>query len=348
MSKLDELDRHLADLPRVVLAHAPTPIEAMPRLTEALGGPTLLAKRDDLTGFATGGNKARQLEYSMGAAVAAGADMLLVTGAVQSNYMRTAAAAAARLGMGCHLQLEDRVTGMDSGYHENGNVLLDRLFGATTSTFHLGEDEAAADGNLAQIAGTYRSQGKTTYQLKLSADTKPLGSLGYMRCAAEILDQIDGGDAPIDAPIDAIVLASGSAATHVGMLLGLRLLGSDIPVHGICVRRDAVQQAQRVRDIIRLAEELVGCGRVVEDSDVFCHDDWFGPGYGQPIESTHEAIDLAGRLEAMIVDPVYTAKSLAGAIGLTRNGVFKDGQRVLWVHTGGLPSVFAYGEKMLG
>ena len=348
MSKLEELDGHLAHLPRVVLAHVPTPIEAMPRLTQAVGGADLLAKRDDMTGFATGGNKARQLEYSMGAAVAAGADTLLVTGAVQSNYMRTAAAAAAKLGMDCHLQLEDRVAGMDAGYHENGNVLLDRLFGATTTTFHIGEDEAAADGNLAQIAGTYRSQGKTTYQLALSADTKPLGALGYMRCAAEILDQIDAGEPPVDAPIDAIVLASGSAATHVGMLLGLRLLGSGIPVHGICVRRDAVQQAQRVRDIIRLAEDLVGCGPVVEDSDVVCHDPWFGPGYGKPIASTFEAIDLAGRMEGIIVDPVYTAKSLAGAIGLTRDGVFKQGQRVLWIHTGGLPAVFAYGGKMLG
>ena len=348
MSKLDELDDHLAHLPRVTLAHVPTPIEAMPRLSQAIGGATLLAKRDDLTGFATGGNKARQLEYSIGAAVAAGADMLLVTGAVQSNYMRTTAAAAAKLGMACHLQLEDRVTRMDASYHENGNVLLGRLFGATTSTFHLGEDEAAADGNLAQIAGTYRSQGKTTYQLKLSADTKPLSALGYMRCAAEILDQIDAAAPPVDAPIDAIVLASGSAATHVGMLLGLRLLGSDIPVHGICVRRDAVQQTQRVRDIIRLAEELVGCGHVVEDSDIFCHDNWFGPGYGKPIESTFEAIDLAGRMEAIIVDPVYTGKSLAGVIGLTREGVFRTGQRVLWIHTGGLPLVFAYADRMLG
>jgi 1-aminocyclopropane-1-carboxylate deaminase/D-cysteine desulfhydrase-like pyridoxal-dependent ACC family enzyme len=347
MNKLDELNGHLAHLPRVVLAHVPTPIETMPRLTEAVGGPDLLAKRDDLTGFAGGGNKARQLEYSMGAAVASGADMLLVTGAVQSNYMRTAAAAAAKLGMGCHLQLEDRVKGMDAEYHESGNVLLDRLFGATTSTFHLGEDEAAADGNLAQIAGTYRNQGKTTYQLTLSADTKPLGALGYMHCAAEILDQLAGGTSPADAPLDAIVLASGSAATHVGMLLGLRLLGSDIPVHGICVRRDAVLQTQRVRDITRLAEEVIGCGHVVGDTEVFCHDDWLGPGYGKPVESTHEAIDLAGKLEAIIVDPVYTAKSLAGAIGLSRAGVFKKGERVLWVHTGGLPSVFAYGEKML-
>jgi 1-aminocyclopropane-1-carboxylate deaminase/D-cysteine desulfhydrase-like pyridoxal-dependent ACC family enzyme len=343
MTKQDELDGHLSHLPRVTLAHVPTPIEAMARLSEAVGGATLLAKRDDLTGFATGGNKARQLEYSMGAAVAAGTDMLLVTGAVQSNYMRTAAAAAAKLGMGCHLQLEDRVADMDAAYHANGNVLLDRLFGAATSTFHIGEDEAAADGNLSQIAGTYRNQGKTTYQLTLSADTKPLGSLGYMRCAAEILDQIVDGEPPIDA----IVLASGSAATHVGMLLGLRLLGSDIPVHGICVRRDAVQQTQRVRDIVRLAEVLVGCGHVVDDSDVLCHDKWFGPGYGKPVESTREAIDLAGRLEALIVDPVYTAKSLAGAIGLSRDGVFSEGQRVLWVHTGGLPAVFAYGDKML-
>jgi D-cysteine desulfhydrase family pyridoxal phosphate-dependent enzyme len=344
LSKLNELETHLSSLPRMELAAAPTPIEAMPRLTKAVGGPALLVKRDDMTGFATGGNKARQLEYSMGAAIAAGADMLLVTGAVQSNYMRTAAAAAAKLGMACHLQLENRVPDMDFGYHSNGNVLLDRLYGATTSTFPVGEDEAAADASIAVIAKEHRDKGRKPYLLTLSADTKPLGTLGYMRCAAEILDQISGGEPAFDA----IVVPSGSAATHVGMLLGLRLLGSDLPVYGICVRRDAAAQTARVKSITRLAETLIGCGRLVEDDQVICHDDWLGPGYGRATESTFEAIALAGRLEGMIVDPVYTAKSLAGTIGLSRVGVFTKAQRVLWVHTGGLPAVFAYGDKMIG
>ena len=242
------------------------------------------------------------------------------------------------------MQFENRVTGMDAAYATSGNALLDRMFGATVSTFPVGEDEAAADASIAVLAEEYRAKGRKPYLMTLSADTKPLGALGYMRCAAEILDQITESGAPIDA----ILLASGSAATHVGALLGLRLLGSDIPVHGICVRRDATAQADRARGITRLAEDMVGCGRVVADGDVICHDDWLGPGYGQLIDSTREAITLAGTLEGMIVDPVYTAKSLAGLIGLVRNGALTMGQRVLYIHTGGMPAVFAYGEKMLG
>lgn len=344
MSKQAELDSHLGKFPRVILAHVPTPIEPMARLTAHVGGASLLAKRDDMTGFASGGNKARQLEYSFGAALAEGADMVLITGAVQSNYMRTAAAAAAKHGLACHVQFEERVKGMDPLYYQNGNALLDRLFGATTSTFPVGEDEAAADASIAAIAEDYRTKGGKPYLMTLSADTKPLGALGYMHCAAELLDQV----AASGESLDAIVVPSGSAATHVGILFGLRLLGSDLPVHGICVRRDAGAQTERVLKVSRLAEDLLGCGEKVTAEDIICHDDWLGPGYGQMVESTHEAIKLAGTMEGMIVDPVYTAKSMAGLVGLARGGTFKTGERVLWIHTGGMPAVFAYGDRMLG
>ena len=334
----------LAPFPRRRLAFAPTPIDSLPRLSEALGGPDIMAKRDDMTGFAGGGNKVRQLEYALGDAVAAGADMLVVTGAVQSNYMRTAAAAAARLGMGCHLQFEDRVPNMNITYHESGNVLLDRLFGAAISFFPLGNDEAAADASLVNIAAGYRARGHTPYLLTLSADTKPLGVLGAMHCAAEILEQLTERNLSLDA----VLVPSGSAATHVGMVLGLRLLGADLPVHGICVRRDAASQARRVGSICRRAEALIGCGSVTRASDIECHDHWLGPGYGRSDATTLEAMTLAGRLEGMIVDPVYTAKSLAGVIGLVRQSVFDKGQRVLWLHSGGAPAVFAYGDAILG
>ena len=142
--------------------------------------------------------------------------------------------------------------------------------------------------------------------------------------------------------VEKIVVASGSAATHVGILLGLRLLGSEIPVHGICVRRDRNQQILRVEGIVRLAEHLIGCGKVVQNKDIKCHDDWLAPGYGKMNESVHEAMTLAGTLEGMIVDPVYTAKSLAGAIGLFRQGVFNNAQNILYLHTGGMPAIFAY------
>jgi D-cysteine desulfhydrase family pyridoxal phosphate-dependent enzyme len=341
-SNLERIESYLKPFPRVLLANTPTPLEKLPRLSSKIGGPTFFAKRDDMTGFASGGNKARQLEFSFGEACSIGADTVLITGAVQSNYIRSAAAAAAKLGMACHVQLEDRVAEMDSTYHATGNVLLNKIFGATSSTFHLGENEAAADSNLENIAEKYRKKGHNPYLLTLSADTKPLGSLGYMICAAEILDQIDQKKQTIDA----IVLASGSAATHVGTLLGLRLLGSNIPVYGICVRRDKEQQYQRVKGIIRLAEELINCGEIVNNNDIKCHDEWLSPGYGKTNKSVYEALMLAGQLEGMILDPVYTAKSFAGAIGLSRQGLFTNKENILYIHTGGMPALFAY-EKDL-
>jgi D-cysteine desulfhydrase/L-cysteate sulfo-lyase len=219
---------------------------------------------------------------------------------------------------------------------------LNKLFGASSSTFHIGEDEAAADANIADIAEAHRKKGKKPYLLTLSPTTKPLGALGYMRCAGEILDQLQYQKQPIEK----IVVASGSAATHVGILLGLRLLGSEISVHGICVRRDKKQQTSRVKGIVRLAENLIGCGHIVLDSDIKCHDDWLAPGYGKMNGSVHEAMTLAGTLEGMIVDPVYTAKSLAGAIGLYRQGVFSNTQNILYLHTGGMPAIFAYENEI--
>ena len=261
---MDRINSLLTKFPRVELANIPTPIEKMHRLSEYISGPQYFAKRDDLTGFAGGGNKARQLEYSFGDAVRCGADMVLITGAVQSNYVRSAAAAAAKLGLSCHVQLENRVSDMPPPYHRSGNVLLNKLFGVSSSTFHIGEDEAAADANIADIAKDYAKKGKKPYLLTLSPDTKPLGALGYIRCAGEILDQLNNQKQSVEK----IVVASGSAATHVGILLGLRLLGSEIPVHGVCVRRDKNQQILRVEGIVRLAEHLIGCGKVVQGKDI--------------------------------------------------------------------------------
>ncbi|MEP3112700.1 D-cysteine desulfhydrase family protein [Nisaea sp.] len=340
----DALKHRLDGFPRVRLGHFPTPLEKMERLAGHLSGelgspvPSLWVKRDDCSGVATGGNKVRQLEYSFGAAQAAGADTAVITGAVQSNYMRTAAAFAAKLGMECHVQLENRVEGMGEEYHKSGNVLLDRMFGAHMHHFPLGEDEKAADANLNSIAARLKREGKKPYLFTLSADTKPLTSLGYMQCVVELFEQSVAGNMPFDA----VVVPSGSAATHVGTLLGLRLAGYTGPVYGICVRRDAKSQTERVVSITRLAEDMLGCGKIVPESDVICLDDWLGPSYGKMVESTHEAIDLAGRLEALIVDPVYTAKSLAGLIGLTRAGSFDGMENVLYIHTGGLPALFAY------
>ena len=336
--------RSLSDFPRIELAHRPTPLEPMPNLSRLLGGPSLFVKRDDCTGLALGGNKARQLEFYFGDAVDKGATTVLVTGAVQSNYVRTVAAAAAKLGLGCHVQLEDRVPGMGEVYHGSGNVLLDRLLGAHLHAYPEGEDEAGADRALAEIAAGLKEKGEHPYLIYLSEEHEPLGALGYVDAAAEIVQQAE----EIYAPPTTIVLASGSAATHAGMLVGLRILGrADIAVHGVCVRRERDAQSRRISRVVRRTEELLDCVGLVDEEAVVVTSDFLGSAYGRPTESGTEAMLLAARTEALLLDPVYTAKAFAGFLDLVRRGVAGPGP-VVFLHTGGIPALFAYGPEVLG
>ena len=166
--------RNLSEFSRTALAHRPTPLEPMPNVSADLGGPEVWVKRDDCTGLGMGGNKARQLEFYFGDALAQGADTVLITGAVQSNYVRATAAAAAKLGMGCEIQLEERVHGMDETYRRSGNVLLDRLFGARLHSYPEGEDEGGADAELEVIAERLRGQGRSPYVIHLAEGHRPL------------------------------------------------------------------------------------------------------------------------------------------------------------------------------
>ena len=233
----------LDELPRVPLGHVPTPIEAMPNLAARLGtAARLFVKRDDCTGLAFGGNKVRQLEFYVGEAGARGADTILITGAVQSNFARLAAAAARTLGMDCHVQLEDRVPGTGQLYRESGNVLLDRMLGATLHAYPTGEDEAGADRRLDDLAAALARDGRRPYVIHLGPDYPPLGALGYVVAAREIHAQL----AAQDLAVDEIVVPSGSGATHAGLLFGLRVLGWTGTVTGVCVRRAAAQQRARI------------------------------------------------------------------------------------------------------
>ena len=231
----------IARFPRARLGHAPTPIDAAPNLGAALGI-GLCIKRDDCTGLAFGGNKVRQLEFHFGEARARGADTVLVTGAVQSNLVRIAAAAARRLGMAIHIQLEDRGQGADGLYRTSGNLVLDRVLGATLHPFPEGEDEAAVDAAMERRAETLAARGSRPYVIHSAPGHPPLGGLGYVVAAEEIAEQARG----LDIRFDAVVCASGSALTHAGLLTGLRALGERVPVLGICVRRDAAGQGARV------------------------------------------------------------------------------------------------------
>ena len=326
---------------RAQIAALDTPIEAMPRLAEALGGPQLFVKRDDLTGLGLGGNKARQVEFWLGDAQSKGADTILITGAVQSNYVRTAAAGAAKLGMDCHVQLEERVKDTDEAYRVSGNVLLDKLLGATLYSYPEGEDEVGADRNLGVIADGLRAKGRTPYIIPLGPGHDPIGALDYVDCAREIIGQIQNQTTDLPALPDAVVIASGSSHTHAGFLVGLRALGVTCPVVGVCVRRTADQQAPRVKARTDEISNLLGL-EPLSDSDIEVYDGALGPGYGKPGDDTIEAMTLAARCEGVIVDPVYTGKVMAGLIAQVRSGRWTADQRVLFIHKGGAPSLFAY------
>ncbi|MGE4594143.1 MAG: D-cysteine desulfhydrase family protein [Gammaproteobacteria bacterium] len=337
------------NLPRVSLGHSPTPIDEMPNLSRALSQDAnelrLLVKRDDCTGLAFGGNKVRQLEFYLGEAVAQGADTILITGAVQSNFVRLAAAAARNIGMGCHVQLEERVNNSSPLYRNSGNVLLDKLLGATLHSFPEGEDEQGADRNLEGIAQTLRAEGKKPYIIHLGAGYPPLGALGYVLAAEEIMTQM----AESNTTIDEIVVASGSGATHAGLLYGLRALGHNIPVKGICVRRAKDLQHQRIVNHCQAIANLLQMDNPVSDDDVEISDNQLAPGYGQLNDAVVEAMQMAAHEEGLILDPVYTGRSMAGFIQRARES--NQQKTLLFIHTGGQPAIFAYEadlEPLLG
>ena len=329
MNTIDLVDR----FPRVPLVSGVTPIEEAPRLGAALGL-SLLIKRDDLTGLAFGGNKVRIVEFYFGAARAARADTILITGSVQSNYARVAAAAAAKLGLTCHIQLEERMPDADSSYRESGNVLLDELLGAVTFGYPVGEDEAGADRALADRAGRLRSEGRTPYVIPLGPENPPLGALGYVLAAQEIAGALEG--------VDAIVVGSGSGLTHAGLLFGLRAMDIHVPVIGICVRRVADLQKARIAKHCAKLADMLAVPPVVGPDDVRVSDISLGLGYGRLEERIYEAVTLAARTEGLIVDPTYTGKVLAGLKLLAEAGEIKRGARVMFIHTGGTPGLFGY------
>ena len=320
--------------PRVKLISDATPIEKLERLSDHLGV-DLWIKRDDLAGTTLGGNKSRQLEFYLGAAKAAEADTILITGAVQSNFVRTAAASAAKCGMRTIVQLEDRVSGQDETYASSGNVLLNALMGAEIMRYSVGDDEAGADAALRARAETEMEKGYRPYVIPLALGNKPLGALGYVRAANEILSQIPEG-------FDFIVVASGSGLTHAGLLTGIVRAGSTANVIGSCVRRDAGQQTARITRVLADVNGLFEDDVAVPGSRINIWDDALNPGYGQVGSVAVAAMTLMTEYEGLLLDPVYTAKAFAAVPALIEEGSIPPGARVLFVHTGGLASLFAY------
>lgn len=323
---------HLARFPRLHLAHLPTPLEPMKRLSKELGT-EIWIKRDDCTGMSTGGNKTRKLEFLMAEAEVQGADLVLTQGATQTNHGRQTAAFAAALGVDCHIMLEDRTSYSDANYNHNGNVLLEHLHGATTEKFPSGHDMVA---EMNRVAEQKRAEGRNVYVIP-GGGSNPTGALGYVNAAFELVSQANDRGLVIDR----LVHATGSSGTQAGLVTGLSAMNAQIPVLGIGTRAPQPKQEQMVFDLATRTAEKLNCANVVKREDVVANTDYVGEGYGLPTESGIEAIKMFAELEGILLDPCYSAKGAAGLIDLARKGEFKD-QRVVFLHTGGAAALGGY------
>ncbi len=325
---------HLSRFPRVRLAHLPTPLEHMENLSRALGGPEVWIKRDDCTGMSTGGNKTRKLEFLLAEARAQGADIVLTQGATQSNHARQTAACAAKLGLACHLLLEDRTQKTDHDYTDSGNVLLDQLHGASIERCAANPD---MNGLLAQVAERMKSEGRKPYWIP-GGGSNTTGALGYVNAALELVQQAN----EMGLRIDHIVHATGSAGTQAGLVAGLSGIRSGIPLLGISVRAPRERQEENVFNLAAATASLCGAAGAVLRNDVAANSDYVGSGYGFSTPGSIDAIKTLARLEGILLDPVYTGKGMAGLIDLVRKGQFRKGQNIVFIHTGGSVGLFGY------
>jgi L-cysteate sulfo-lyase len=325
---------HLSKFPRIHLAHLPTALEPMPNLSKALGGPEIWIKRDDCTGLSSGGNKTRKLEFLMAEAVEQKADMVMTQGATQSNHARQTSAFAAKLGMKCHILLEDRTESTDANYNQNGNVFLNYLHGATVETYKMGPD---MNQELEVVADKYRAKGHKVYTIP-GGGSNVTGALGYVNCALELINQANERSLNIGH----IVHATGSAGTQAGLIVGLKAMNANIPLLGIGVRAPKPKQEENIYNLAVKTAEKLGCPGVVKREDVVANTDYVGGGYGVPTPSGIEAIEMFARLEGILLDPVYSGKGAAGLIDLIRKGFFNKDEKIVFIHTGGSAALFGY------
>lgn len=324
----------LTRFPRVRLTQAPTPLHPLPNLSRLLGGPDLYIKRDDNTGLATGGNKTRKLEFLIGEALAQGATHVVTQGATQSNHVRQTIAAANRHGLATTVLLEERVSGADPEYYANGNVLLDLILGAHVETRPAGLD---MNRELVAVGDRLAAAGERPYLIP-GGGSNAVGALGYVVAAQEIIAQLND----MALPLAHIVHATGSTGTQAGLVVGLQGGNAPIPVLGISVRAERVRQEENVRKLARETWALLGIRGEFPDVAIVANADYVGAGYGIPTSGMIEAVELLARHEGILLDPVYTGKGFAGLIDLVRQGVFRKGDNVLFVHTGGQAGLFGY------
>lgn len=329
----------LSRFPRTSLGHLPTPLERMDRLRAALGAdcPTLLVKRDDCTGLATGGNKTRKLEFLMGEALENGAEAVVTFGAVQSNHARQTAAAAAKAGLPCDLILIEMVARDGAAYRTSGNVLYDLLLGARV---HLVKDDKGANAAFQTIAAGHKQAGRGVYVVPVGG-SNAVGSLGYVDAFDEIMGQADA----MGLSVDAIVLGSSSGGTQAGLIAGATLADSATRIMGVNVyKKHGADIASAVHALAIETLHFLGVPLIDLSSRVHVIDGYQGEGYGLPSDAMREAVTLTAQTEGLLLDPVYAGKAMAGLIGHVRKGKFTRDQTVVFLHTGGTAALSAYAD----
>ena len=323
-----------------------TPIEPLPRFSAALGatcpggkGPEVWIKRDDLLGLSPGGNKTRKLEFLVADALQQGADTLITCGAPQSNHCRLTLAAAVKEGMKCRFVIEERVA---NSYRDDasGNHFLFRLYGVEDITVvPAGSDMAAA---MQRVADALQTQGRKGYVIP-GGGSNAIGGLGYVACAQELQSQaFEHG-----VGFHSVVVGSGSSGTHGGLLTGFLGNRIETPIIGIDTSREPEQQVPLVHAEAQAVSDLLGLELQVPQGAVRCVGGYWQPKYSMPNRRMVEAVQMLARSESILLDPVYTGKVMAGLIGLARAGELRAGERVLFLHTGGVPSLFAYQDVLL-
>ena len=329
---------NLARFPRRRYTEGATPLEHAPRFSAAVGGPNIFIKRDDLLGLSAGGNKTRKLEFLVADALAQGADTLITCGAVQSNHCRLTLAAAVKEGMKCRLVLEERVP---KSYKPDasGNNFLFGLLGVEVIKVVPGGSDMMKE--MQTVAGEVAAAGRKAYIIP-GGGSNPIGATGYVSCAEEILAQaFEKG-----IRIDRVVCASGSAGTHAGLVTGFYGNNSNIPVVGIDVSRPKELQEKIVYELVQMTAAHVGIASGIPREAVVCSGDYVGRGYSIPTPGMVEAVKMLARSEAILLDPVYTGKAMAGLIDLARKGFFQKSENILFVHTGGSPALYAYQQDL--
>lgn len=331
---------NLARFPRRRYTEGTTPIEKLPNFSKELEAPNIFIKRDDFLGLTAGGNKTRKLEFLVAEALSVGADTLITCGAVQSNHCRLTLSAAVKEGLKCRLVLEERVA--DSYNPEaSGNNFLFRLLGVEKIKVVPGGSDMMKE--MQNVADELIAESRKPYIIPGGGST-PLGALGYVACAEEIL--VQAFEKGIN--FNCVICASGSAGTHAGLVTGFYGNNSLIPVIGINVSRTKEDQEKLVYDLVQKTADYIGIKSKITKDAVVCYDEYVGPGYSLPTLEMTEAVQMLAGTEGILLDPVYTGKAMAGLIGLVRKGgVFKKNDNVLFIHTGGSPALYAYIEAIL-